>query len=57
VRNADVILLLDDGELVAKGQHDELLQTSELYVDILDTQFDEDAVGVGFAEQEEVMSI
>ena len=57
VRNADVILLLDDGQLVAKGQHDELLKTSELYVDILDTQFDEDAVGVGHAEQEEVMSI
>jgi ATP-binding cassette subfamily B protein len=57
VRNADVILLLDDGELVAKGQHDQLLKTSELYVEILDTQFDEDAIGVGLAEQEEVMSI
>ena len=39
VRNADMILLLGDGKLVAQGRHDELLKTSELYVEILETQF------------------
>jgi len=41
VRNADQILLLDQGRLVAQGQHAQLLETSELYVEILATQFDE----------------
>jgi ATP-binding cassette subfamily B protein len=39
VRNADMILLLDEGRLVAHGTHAELLETSELYNEILDTQF------------------
>ncbi len=39
VRNADQILLLDHGHLVAQGRHADLLETSELYVDILATQF------------------
>lgn len=39
VRNADLILLLSNGELVAQGQHEELIQSSELYAEILDTQF------------------
>ncbi|MEA3349522.1 MAG: ABC transporter ATP-binding protein [Chloroflexota bacterium] len=39
VRNADTILLLDGGRLAAQGQHHELLRTSALYVEILDTQF------------------
>jgi ATP-binding cassette subfamily B protein len=41
VRNADQILLLDQGRLAAQGRHADLLETSELYVDILATQFDE----------------
>ncbi|MFQ5616831.1 MAG: ABC transporter ATP-binding protein, partial [Anaerolineales bacterium] len=41
VRNADLILLLDNGRLAAKGTHHELLETSELYAEILDTQFGE----------------
>ncbi len=39
VRKADLILLLDQGHLAAKGTHAELLQTSELYTEILETQF------------------
>jgi ATP-binding cassette, subfamily B, multidrug efflux pump len=41
VRNADLILLLDKGNLVASGTHAELTQSSELYVSILETQFGE----------------
>ena len=39
VRNADQILLLDKGKLVDQGTHEQLLETSELYYEILDTQF------------------
>ncbi len=39
VRTADQILLLDDGELVGKGTHEELLKCCELYAEILATQF------------------
>lgn len=39
VRSADLILILDDGRLVAQGKHEELLRSSELYAEILETQF------------------
>ena len=39
VRDADLILIIDQGKLVAQGTHEELLETSELYYEILDTQF------------------
>jgi ATP-binding cassette subfamily B protein len=34
VRNADQILIIDRGKLVAKGRHDELIQESGVYADI-----------------------
>jgi ATP-binding cassette subfamily B protein len=43
VRNADLILLLDDQRLAAQGTHDELLRSSELYAEILATQFGDQA--------------
>lgn len=39
VRNADRILLVDDGRIVAQGTHEELLRDNALYGEILDTQF------------------
>jgi ATP-binding cassette subfamily B protein len=38
VRQADLILLLDQGRLVAAGTHDDLLRDSALYGEIVDTQ-------------------
>ncbi|RKG90735.1 ABC transporter ATP-binding protein [Corallococcus terminator] len=38
VRDADVILVLDEGRIVAKGRHEELRASSELYNDILGSQ-------------------
>ncbi len=52
VRNADLILLLSQGELVAKGTHDELLQTSELYAEILETQFGDRAELMAVVDEE-----
>ncbi len=39
VMNADMILVLDDGECVAKGTHDELLSTSPIYREIYESQY------------------
>lgn len=38
VVNADKILVLDDGKLVAQGTHEELLKTSPIYQEIFKTQ-------------------
>jgi ATP-binding cassette subfamily B multidrug efflux pump len=52
VRNADVILLLDDSRLVASGTHEELLKSSELYAEILETQFGDRAELIAVVEKE-----
>ena len=52
VRNADLILLLDDQKLVAKGTHDQLLRTSELYAEILASQFGERDELIAAVEEE-----
>jgi ATP-binding cassette, subfamily B, multidrug efflux pump len=39
VKNADLILLLEDQRLIAKGTHAELLSSSEEYAEILASQF------------------
>lgn len=38
VLNADQILLLDKGQLVAHGKHEELLESSEMYAEIYNSQ-------------------
>jgi ATP-binding cassette subfamily B protein len=38
VRDADLILVLDDGRVAARGTHEELLRESELYNEILGSQ-------------------
>lgn len=38
VRNADLILLLDGGHLVAQGTHTELMRTSGLYCELIESQ-------------------
>ncbi len=43
VRNADRILVLDDGRIVQAGTHAELLAQGGLYADLYRTQFIEDA--------------
>ena len=39
VRSADKILVLVKGKLAAEGTHEELQRTSELYMEIIETQF------------------
>lgn len=42
IRHADKILVLDDGQMAAYGSHDDLMQTSELYNEIVSSQAKEE---------------
>jgi ATP-binding cassette subfamily B protein len=42
VRNADQILVLDKGRIAARGSHEELLESSEIYADIYTSQLVDD---------------
>jgi ATP-binding cassette subfamily B protein len=50
VLNADQILVLDKGRIVARGRHAELMETSPIYVEIYRSQLVEDAVAPVEAE-------
>jgi ATP-binding cassette subfamily B protein len=47
VRDADLILVLDNGEVAAMGTHEELLRDSELYNEILGSQLEAEPISVG----------
>jgi ATP-binding cassette subfamily B protein len=43
VINADQIMVLEKGQIVARGKHEELLEESEIYAEIYNSQLVEDA--------------
>ena len=43
VLNADQILVLENGEIVARGVHEELMETSPIYAEIYHSQLEDDA--------------
>ncbi len=45
VMSADIILVLDDGELISRGTHAELLKECDIYREIYETQFEKEAAG------------
>ena len=47
VRYADLILVLDEGELVGKGTHEELLKSCQVYQEIYYSQFEREVSGNG----------
>jgi len=49
VVGADMILVLDDGRIVARGTHDDLMATSDVYRDIYESQMESGAVVYGAA--------
>lgn len=51
IRNADKILVLDDGKLVGLGTHDELLQNNAVYQEIYYSQFPEERPKTKTAKQ------
>jgi len=44
IRHADLILVLDDGELAGKGTHDELMESCPVYQEIYYSQYPKEAV-------------
>ena len=38
IREADTIIVVDDGRVVGRGTHDELLETNETYREIVESQ-------------------
>jgi ATP-binding cassette subfamily B protein len=56
VRDADLILVLDGGEIATMGTHEELLSTSELYNEILGSQVLTEPVGAGARSGEDEAS-
>ena len=40
IRNADLILVMRDGNIVEQGTHDELLAQGGFYADLYNSQFD-----------------
>ena len=44
IRNADQIIVLDDGQIVGLGTHDELLDTCPTYAEIVESQFKSEEV-------------
>ena len=43
IMNADIIIVLDDGKILDKGTHDELLSRCEIYKEIYASQFSKEA--------------
>jgi ABC-type multidrug transport system fused ATPase/permease subunit len=39
IRNADLVLVIGEGRIVERGQHDELIEKGGLYADLYNRQF------------------
>lgn len=44
IKNADLILVLKDGDVVESGRHEELMQKNGFYADLYNSQFDQEQV-------------
>ena len=41
IRDADLILVMKDGDIIEQGSHEELLAKKGFYADLYNSQFDE----------------
>jgi len=44
IRNADLILVMRDGNIIEQGNHDELMEQHGFYADLYNSQFEEGEV-------------
>jgi len=44
IRNADIILVMKDGDIIETGNHDELLKTGGFYADLYNSQFEQGGI-------------
>ena len=44
IKNADRILVFDDGEIVASGKHEELIRSSDIYKEICLSQLSKEEI-------------
>ena len=42
IKNADVILVMKDGDIVEQGTHEELLKSKGFYSELYNSQFEEE---------------
>ena len=42
IREADMILVMRDGNIIERGNHDELLKQNGFYAELYNSQFNED---------------
>jgi ATP-binding cassette subfamily B protein len=47
IRNADMILVMKEGDIIEKGSHDELIAAKGFYADLYNSQFSDGVVGHG----------
>ena len=43
IKDADVILVMKDGDIIEQGNHEELLKKGGFYADLYNSQFEETA--------------
>ena len=53
ILHADQILVLDDGQIVGKGTHEELLKTCDVYKQIASSQLSAKELGLDESRKEE----
>ena len=41
IRNADLILVMKDGDIIESGNHDELIKKNGFYADLYNSQFEQ----------------
>ncbi len=49
VRNADMILVVKDGQIVEKGRHEQLLKDKGYYYRLYTRQYEDEATGVALS--------
>ena len=52
IRNADMILVMKDGDILETGSHDELIEAKGFYADLYNSQFEKG----GVIDEEEMVS-